>query len=93
MIPRFTAERALQPAQRVYRTTGTWGDPRGAVHAQAATSGVAAGVVCIGNPGTGQGVLTVVLVDIDENGQTSAHNVDEIGSCTNPVPLKSVGLR
>jgi hypothetical protein len=76
MIPRFTAQQALQPARRSYRTIPS-AVPHRTIQAQAGpASGVLLGIACVGN------VLTVIAVDIDENGQiTNWHNVDEIGSC------------
>jgi hypothetical protein len=75
MSPTFTAECALQPARRSYRTIGPGARAKGVTAAQGA-SGVYVGTYCLGN------VLTVIVVDIDDNGQVvNWHPVDEIGSC------------
>jgi hypothetical protein len=74
MIPSFTGERALQPAQRSYGTAGAGPHATGVAAAQGA-SGVYAGTYCLGN------VLTVIVVDIDDNGHVvNWHPVDEVGS-------------
>lgn len=76
MIPRFTAQRALQRSRRSYRRMAS-AVPGDTIQAQAGpASGVVLGVACVGH------VQTVIAVDIDENGEiTDVHFVDEIGSC------------
>jgi hypothetical protein len=80
MMPGFAAERALTGTRGRYRSArGGRAVPGRAVVPQALPSGVSGvykGTFCLG------GVLTVITVDVDENGTiVNWHNADEIGSC------------
>jgi hypothetical protein len=84
MMPGFSAEQSLRRSDGRYRgRRASGGSAAGpAIDPQAGgVSGLYFGTFCF--PG---GVLTVVTIDIDENGQLLTwHAVDEIGSCEVPA--------
>ncbi|MFF1909943.1 hypothetical protein [Kitasatospora sp. NPDC058218] len=80
MTPGFTAARTLDAARGRYWSkagAGAGGGRKAAVTAQSSSvSGADARTFCLG------GVLSVVSVDRDENGNVvNWHIIDEVGSC------------